>query len=156
MSFQVELVDSTPQYSSSSEVADFMRVIVTITATSKVNLQDVEDELVSVCNVVDSKLGAAGYKTPVTAESASVVKTAVKLLVAASVLERYILSTGPTPDRVSTADTWRRQAKDILEPIYKGDIVLEGAEREAGGFKRTAGVGNVGGETNFPYRQLDV
>lgn len=120
-------------YGSSATVQDMVKV-TTFTATSMITTTDVSEELTSISSVVDMRLDAVGYTTPVTASGAVVIlDRAVNLLTSASIYERLLEATDPSPERMGSVKAWRDEATAILDGICDGSTPLPGVTAPATG-----------------------
>lgn len=121
----------TGMYGTLAGTQDLLGPTITLSATSPVTSADATEILTALAVVMDMRLAAAGYTVPVTASDALVtLGWCADRLAAADVLERLMVST--SPDRVSTAQVWRKEASGLLALIYSGEVVLTGAAYTGG------------------------
>jgi hypothetical protein len=95
--------------------------MLTITPTSKPSTDEAAECAAAQYRSINSRLDTAGYTLPIAdAGALELLADAENLLVAASLLERLIISLNPTPERVGVASVWREQAERILAPMVSG------------------------------------
>jgi hypothetical protein len=122
-------VESTTTYGSLAGVQAKLASLVTFSATSKpYTSADIVAALAAESTIIDMRLAAVGYETPVTALSAkAVLDESANLLVAATVYEAVAI--GRDPASLNQAKLWRDRVGEVLDAACSGTASLPGAAR---------------------------
>lgn len=137
---------SWPVYGSLDGVRAYFQTIP-LTETSKPSVTDAETEAAKEGRLIEARLQGAGYMLPLSSAISPLVGDALNLRVAASLLERLIITRDKTTSKVETAEIWRRQADAILADIYAHRVGPPSVTTSNG-----AGVSN--GTAAFPSQPL--
>lgn len=133
---------TTAYYGTAAGVQAILRpVIATIGASTPVTSTDITNELTSLSLVFDSRLGAAGVVTPVSATDAKLIlDRAADLACAASTIERLMMGAAPTAERMDAPRRWRKESEAIIAGACSGTAPLPGVTYATAG----------GGESDLP------